>query len=375
MSLAKTIDNYLYNAFTIDEGLIAYKKRRFNHNFQTFLPSDPFARMLDIGPGLGEILSLWKDKGYHNIEGIDIASSVVDFCNSRGLNCTLVHSSQRWLQEHVGTYDVITMLDVMEHVPKSDIENYLDLLYSALKDGGLAIVMVPNVHASEGFLHCYNDITHEIGFTPHTIMQLLSSSQFSQYAIFPFEEYCENDPSVNRIRQVRNQYWRILKMMRRLTHNIESEIITPEVFAIMVKNAEKPMSKPIAEFELENDFPSFDTLMDVLQGIGASNELLRVLSHVHQGLDLAFQNEDKTNKLQKNISGLQQQYSELRESLELLRGNISDLQQQYSELQKNLEILRATHEQLKQSVDSIQLTFAYRLYKKLASLKIRKHHV
>ena len=380
MPLQKIIDNYLNHAFVIDESVIAYKKRRFDHNFRAFLPENFDARMLDIGPGLGEFLSLWKDKGYHNIEGIDISSSVVDFCNSHDLRCSLVQSSQQWLQAHPNTYDMISLLDVMEHLPKRDLEEYVSLLYASLKEGGLAVVMVPNAHASEGFLHRYNDITHEIGFTPHVMTQLLSSTDFSAYQIFPFEEYCESDPSINRIRQVRNAYWRLIKTSRRLTHNIESDIITPEFFAVMVKGS-RQMPKGETPFEHEDDFPSFDIVVDVMQRNGTSKELIDAVCHIHQGIDLAFQHENRLSSLERDsvelkeiIKGLQRESAELRSDIDSLRTELTNLTAQNEKMRQAIDTTRAEHEQLKQNVDSIQSTWIYRFYMKLASFKFKNRH-
>src|SRR5688500_14420278 len=55
-------------------------------NIMARLPADPRARILDLGCGDGELLLLLRERGYRDVEGIDVSVEQVERARARGLD-------------------------------------------------------------------------------------------------------------------------------------------------------------------------------------------------------------------------------------------------------------------------------------------------
>lgn len=94
--------------------------------------------ILDIGCGTGLNLSEFKNVG--RAYGFDISKDAVGFCHKRGtLNVVQASASDICFGEKV--FDIVTLLDVMEHLPyqKAAFEE----VRRVLKDNGKLIITVP----------------------------------------------------------------------------------------------------------------------------------------------------------------------------------------------------------------------------------------
>lgn len=100
----------------------------------------PHGRILDVGCGIGEFLTICNDQGYET-HGIDISEWAVDVCKKAGL------------QAEVGTlpnaeyprdyFHCVTMWDVVEHL--TDPRAHLQSAWEILRPDGWLIVKTPNV--------------------------------------------------------------------------------------------------------------------------------------------------------------------------------------------------------------------------------------
>ncbi len=52
----------------------------------------------------------------------------------------VVNDTLGFLQKHFSTYDVITMNDVLEHVPKQEIISFLEAAFEAIIPGGNIVI-------------------------------------------------------------------------------------------------------------------------------------------------------------------------------------------------------------------------------------------
>jgi 2-polyprenyl-3-methyl-5-hydroxy-6-metoxy-1,4-benzoquinol methylase len=182
-------DNYLTKHFShvIDARFRDRKKAFIQHNYIRHLPSRLDAQILEIGPGVGEVLELLtKDLGYTNFAAIDISKEVVDYCNQLLPNSTqLVENSIEFLRNHKNKFDCIIMFHVLEHVPKSEIRSFLNAIYEALKENGVLLIEVPNMgNPITGLNIRYADFTHETGFTELSMQFLMQQAGFASIAIF-----------------------------------------------------------------------------------------------------------------------------------------------------------------------------------------------
>jgi 2-polyprenyl-3-methyl-5-hydroxy-6-metoxy-1,4-benzoquinol methylase len=183
-------DNYLTDhlGHTIDPQSRIKKKQWLQYNYQKLLPVNLNAKILEIGPGHGELLEfLIKDQKYQNVIGVDISSEVVKFCNNIIPESTkLLSGDNQYFKENQNQFDCIMMLHVLEHVPKSQTVSLLTHLHNCLKPGGLMIVEVPNMaNPIVGLNFRYADFTHEVGFTDASLKYVLRRAGFSDIDIRP----------------------------------------------------------------------------------------------------------------------------------------------------------------------------------------------
>jgi dolichyl-phosphate beta-glucosyltransferase len=94
--------------------------------------------ILDAGSGTGVNLSSFSKFG--NAFGIDISPQAIQFCRKRNLK-TLVRGSLEQIGFKGNTFDLITCLDVLEHIV--DPPRILGELKRTLKDDGKMIISVP----------------------------------------------------------------------------------------------------------------------------------------------------------------------------------------------------------------------------------------
>jgi 2-polyprenyl-3-methyl-5-hydroxy-6-metoxy-1,4-benzoquinol methylase len=154
--------NYLTIALGSD-GQSKLKLEQFTNNYARFFPENRDSKILDIGPGKGEMLSCLDKHGFSNIEAIDISESVVEFVTHLGYKVSLVDDLAAYLIANSGTFDLITMCDVVEHIPKHQILAIMKAVRNALKKNGRLIVQVPNMQSITANIFRYDDFTHEMG--------------------------------------------------------------------------------------------------------------------------------------------------------------------------------------------------------------------
>jgi 2-polyprenyl-3-methyl-5-hydroxy-6-metoxy-1,4-benzoquinol methylase len=227
-------DHYIENAFG-ERMQSVYKIREFEYNYRKIFPSSKDLSLLDIGVGRGEMLSCMKMWGYSKYLGIDISSSTVEFCKNLGLNCIEIKDTISWLKEYKDQFALITILDVLEHFPKSDIIPLLQAIRAALKKEGILIIQVPNLQAPDSQLHRYNDFTHEVGFIEHSLEQVLLASGFRGYEFHGYETllFCKMMALRKAIRRI---YWSYVKLTRFINGNLNPRILHPVFYAVVRKS-------------------------------------------------------------------------------------------------------------------------------------------
>lgn len=231
--MTNIFDNYLDTAF--GEHMQAdFKIKQFKKNYFHFFPKDKNAKILDIGPGRGEMLTCLYNEGYVNLKAIDISSSITDFCVKLGFNCELVENTQSYLEQHKNTYDFISMCDVLEHIPKANAIDILVCLRESLTENGIAVLQLPNMQSADANLYMYYDFTHEVGYTEHSLFQLLKTCGFSRIDFYGFE-YLDDSFKSKIHAFIRMIYWKSLKIKRKINGNIPHCILHPVFFAIIKK--------------------------------------------------------------------------------------------------------------------------------------------
>lgn len=232
--MKEIFDSYIKGAFGLYEQA-GSTFRQFEVNYRHLFPSDKGARVLDVGIGRGEMLTCMKNWGYKNYLGVDISPDTVNFCKSIGLNCALVEDVPAWLEDKKDTFEIISLLDVIEHVRRDETIGFLKALRASLKDGGILIVQTANLQAPDGQLHRYNDFTHEAGYIEHSLQQVLMVAGFEYIKFAGFEGFVFGGWKEKILKVLRKIYWFYVKKVRLINGNLNPGILNPLFFAVAKK--------------------------------------------------------------------------------------------------------------------------------------------
>ena len=228
--MQEIFEKYIENSFD-SHHQANFKFSQFELNYKKYFKKSVSLNTLDIGVGRGEMLSCMKKWG-HNYHGIDISPSTVNFCKKLDLSCELVDDTEFWLNNHQKQFDIITCLDVLEHIPKEHLINFLKSIRNSLNKDGIAIFQVPNLQSPFGYLHHFNDITHVCGFVEHSLNQVLLSVGFNNLTFFGFEEFYEKTPKILLKIILRFFYRKLIRFLRTINANPNPRILDPVISVV-----------------------------------------------------------------------------------------------------------------------------------------------
>lgn len=144
------------------------------------------AKIFDVGCGTGANLTTLRN--YGESYGIDMQREAILYCRERGINDLAISRIEQipYLSE---SFDVITALDVLEHID-DDLKG-MEELYRICKPGGMLLVTVP----AYGFLWSEHDeaLHHRRRYAAHELRNKLSllgfqierCSYFITFLFFP----------------------------------------------------------------------------------------------------------------------------------------------------------------------------------------------
>jgi len=99
-------------------------------------------KLVDVGCGTGKFLqemNVWQDWG--ELLGLDGSDEAIRFTKERHIANVKKANFEKKLPLRSKTYDVITSLDVVEHI--NDDQHLVNEFYRVLKPGGLVVITVP----------------------------------------------------------------------------------------------------------------------------------------------------------------------------------------------------------------------------------------
>ncbi|MCX6639634.1 MAG: class I SAM-dependent methyltransferase [bacterium] len=156
----------------------------FSKLIKEHLPDKKDIRILDLACGHGALIYCLKQLGYSNLEGIDISPEQVELAHELGLAEIQCRDMQDYLTDKAATYDVIFLMDILEHLSKVELFDVLDQVSKALRINGIAVIHVPNAEGIFGMRILYGDLTHENCFTPRSMRQVLNACGFQNIECF-----------------------------------------------------------------------------------------------------------------------------------------------------------------------------------------------
>ena len=153
----------------------------FQEWYHDCLPEINSARILDIGCGDGKFIFYLEQHGFKFIEGLEVSrEQIVEAKKHIASPIHYVESTEDFLNEYKAHYEMITMNDVLEHIPKDKIIPFLRSVLEALKPNGCAVINVPQASGLVSIFRLYNDFTHETLFTEMSLTHVLSQAGFAK---------------------------------------------------------------------------------------------------------------------------------------------------------------------------------------------------
>ena len=166
------------------EALLAWSRRYFQSVILPHIPSDPKTNILECGCGYGRNIRALRAAGYSQVTGIDVSEEQVRYAREQfGLDDIHQVDACTFLRESDAVYDVVLLLDVLEHLKVETTVEWLQLIRSRLSPSGKVIIQVPNALCPMN-LYRYLDVTHYRSYTDRSMAQTLRLAGFSQMTFY-----------------------------------------------------------------------------------------------------------------------------------------------------------------------------------------------
>ena len=141
-------------------------------------------RILDIGAGTGDFLSVVKENGWDTI-GVEPSDKAKVIAKKKGVS--FVENTSE-LENH--SFDVISMWHVLEHVP--NLDNQIKELKRLLKPEGTLIIAVPNFKSFDAkqygeFWAAYDVPIHFWHFSKTAIKKLFEKEEMKLVKVLPMK--------------------------------------------------------------------------------------------------------------------------------------------------------------------------------------------
>ncbi len=154
------------------------KMQRHLLRFKFIKKYKPSGRLFDLGAGWGHFLQTGKHLGY-DVHGIEVADMPFKYAREE-LNLPVEHINFFDMEIPDNGYDLITMWDVLEHIP--DADKVIEKCNRMLNDGGYVIIQVPQIDSV--FARLLKENWHMIGtghvnyFSKKTVKKLFDNYGF-----------------------------------------------------------------------------------------------------------------------------------------------------------------------------------------------------
>ncbi|HEY5137943.1 MAG TPA: class I SAM-dependent methyltransferase, partial [Methylococcales bacterium] len=168
-------DNYVSTEQTANPQQLKDLEHPYNDKLiASHLPKDTNLAIVDLACGHGRLIYSLKKFGYSNVLGVDVSSEQVAVAHRLGVTevkCQDVTEFLKGVQTE--SFDVVFLMDILEHLGKQEIFNLLDNVHKVMKNNGMVVIHVPNGAGIFGMRVRYGDSTHQNAFTQQSMQQIL----------------------------------------------------------------------------------------------------------------------------------------------------------------------------------------------------------
>jgi 2-polyprenyl-3-methyl-5-hydroxy-6-metoxy-1,4-benzoquinol methylase len=157
----------------------------YEAKFGPFLPAERGAAIVDVGVGMGYFLQFLEGKGYANLAGVDVGVESVKAARATTrATIEAVDDYRPYFTARRGHFDLISILGVLEHLPKAGIIDTLAAFHEGLRPGGMLLISTENGACYNAGWGRYIDFTHELAFTERSLYQVLRVAGFRDILIY-----------------------------------------------------------------------------------------------------------------------------------------------------------------------------------------------
>lgn len=128
---------------------------------------------LDIGYGYGYLLK-WASLNGAKIFGVEIQQDLLLLAREKNIK---VFSDLFKIKNL--NFEIITLIDVLEHLDFDQIYKYLNFTFKVLSNGGVLIIKVPNCQSPAGLANQFGDPTHKTMLSGPILAKILSDIGFA----------------------------------------------------------------------------------------------------------------------------------------------------------------------------------------------------
>lgn len=201
------------------------------------IPENKDCKILEIGCGYGRYTTLLTNiLHYKRVVGIDISEEQIEYAKSNYKLDNVFHADAvAYLKENRTQYDVVILMDVLEHLELTYAVALLEEVNKALSPGGKLIIQVPNGLSPMKPIF-YGDVTHVRAFSVNSMSQILRMGGFTQFKNFALPTFVHSIPSF-----VHRMIWSIfvnpmLHLFLLLTHgSLAGGIYTSNLLTVAYK--------------------------------------------------------------------------------------------------------------------------------------------
>lgn len=162
--------------------------------------ADRFAgceRVLDVGSGRGEFLSLLQSRGVAGV-GVDLHAENVSISRAAGLEVHQKDVFEFLAEQGPGAFDGIFCAQVIEHLAPGAVWKLVQACAVALKTGGIVVFETPNPECLAIFAtHFYVDPSHTRPVPPALLCFYLEEAGFGRIDVQRFAPAFEERPELN----------------------------------------------------------------------------------------------------------------------------------------------------------------------------------
>ena len=186
--------------------MVAYHRRILGPWINGLSPGEA----LDIGCGMGFAILALRELGFTEARGIDTDRQQIAACKRLGITAELVEDSIDYLASFESRFQLVTLLDVLEHVPVCHQIELLRAIHRSLAPGGCIVIQVPNASSPLASRWRYNDFTHYSSFTEHSLRFVLLNAGFGDVKIESAGSVSRPRPSLRLWRRSARRSWQLL---------------------------------------------------------------------------------------------------------------------------------------------------------------------